>query len=110
MIYESNFNFFLLTDFYQLKLAFQNDFSDNVNRLFSYFLTEEPLAFPFLIHGTFELDQNRKRISNDKNENGISRNEFILKRLATLIINTAKHFSKETICFLVIGSTVKRPV
>ncbi|MDD7914110.1 sacsin N-terminal ATP-binding-like domain-containing protein [Polaribacter ponticola] len=84
-------------DFYQLKLAFQNDFSDNVNRLFSYFLTEEPLAFPFLIHGTFELDQNRKRISNDKNENGISRNEFILKRLATLIINTAKHFSKETI-------------
>ncbi|MBW4968849.1 DUF3883 domain-containing protein [Croceibacter atlanticus] len=82
-------------DFYQLKLAFQNDFSDDVNRLFSYFLTEEPLAFPFLIHGTFELDQNRKRISNDKNENGISRNEFILKRLATLIINTAKHFTKE---------------
>lgn len=83
-------------DFYQLKLAFQNDFSDNINSLFSYFLTEEPLAFPFLIHGTFELDQNRKRISNDKNENGISRNEFILKRLAALIINTAKHFSKET--------------
>ncbi|MCL7762662.1 DUF3883 domain-containing protein [Polaribacter sp. Z014] len=84
-------------EFYQLKLAFQNDFSDNVNRLYSYFLTEEPLSFPFLIHGTFELDQNRKRISNDKNENGISKNEFILKRLATLIINTAKFFSKETV-------------
>lgn len=82
-------------DFYQLKLAFQDDLSDNINRLFSYFLTEEPLAFPFLIHGTFELDQNRKRISNDKNENGISKNEFILKRLATLIINTAKHFTKK---------------
>lgn len=82
-------------DFYQLKIAFQNDFSDDINRLYSYFLTEEPLSFPFLIHGTFELDQNRKRISNDKNENGVSKNEFILKRLATLIINTAKYFSKE---------------
>ncbi|MFZ3565102.1 sacsin N-terminal ATP-binding-like domain-containing protein [Tenacibaculum finnmarkense] len=80
-------------DFYQLKIAFQNDFSDTVYKLYSYFLTEEELYFPFLVHGTFELNQNRKRISNDINEEGISKNGFILNRLALLIINTAKSFS-----------------
>lgn len=81
-------------DFYQLKLAYQANLSDNVNKLYSYFLTEEPLEFPFLIHGTFELNQNRKRISNDKNENGVSKNDHILDRLSSLIVNTAIHFSK----------------
>ncbi|SFH09791.1 protein of unknown function [Algoriphagus hitonicola] len=74
---------------YSLKLALQDDLTDNVNVLFNYLPTKVNVDFPMVIHGTFELDDSRNQlIESDKNE-------FVLDKLIDLIIATAKKI-KET--------------
>jgi hypothetical protein len=78
---------------FDLRIAVSNKMDDNVNRLFSYFKTEVKLPFPAIIHGTFELDGSRNHL------NDTPVNEFLLKKLAELMIKTAKALtqSKKTV-------------
>ena len=53
--------------------------------LFSYFKTQVRFPFPALLHGTFELTQNRNQLENDTT----GHNEFLTEKLAELLIDTA---------------------
>ncbi len=78
-------------EFYQLKLALKDDLNDNNNFLYSYFKTDIYIDFPYIIHGTFDLDQTRNRL------NDTAKNKYVLDRLVNLIIDTAKYLSKENV-------------
>ena len=67
--------------------AYQDDLSNNANCLFSFFLTEVPFEIPALVHGTFDLEGNRKHISN------IDLNKKLLKKLSDLLIKSALYIS-----------------
>jgi len=81
-------------EYYQVKIALQEDLSNDVNRLFSFFPTKVDITFPFIIHGTFDLDSSRNQlVKSDKNK-------FVLKKLVELIVDTAKHLSKNKVSWL----------
>lgn len=73
---------------YELKIAYNDNLDDNKNILYSYFRTNVHFPFPAIVHGTFDLSGNR----NELNES--VENEFLLKELAQLIINTALDITK----------------
>jgi len=68
---------------YDLRIAVSENIDDDINRLFSYFKTETKFPFPAIIHGTFDLDGTRNHL----NQNTV--NEFLLGKLAELMIDTA---------------------
>ena len=73
------------SNYYQLKLAIDNNMENKYPYLFSFFPTRVRLKVPYLIHGTFDLDQNRNQLNNTK------RNKEVLQKLIQLIVETA-HF------------------
>lgn len=77
--------------FYELKIAVEDEFNDKQSFLFSHFPTKVRLGFPFIIHGTFDLDQNRNYLNNS------SKNKIVLKHLVELLIDTAKYVAKQEV-------------
>ncbi len=75
---------------YDLRIAVSENIDDDINRLFSFFRTEVKFPFPAIIHGTFDLDGNRNHL----NLNDV--NEFLLEKLAELMIDTAKKLTQVT--------------
>lgn len=71
-------------EFFDLKIALQDDLTCDIREVFSYFPTKLVVDFPFIIHGTFELNSSRNELNDSK------KNRFILKELVNLIIDTAK--------------------
>ena len=76
---------------YQLKIAIPLEFENETDLLFTFFPTKVNLEFPFVVHGTFDLDSSRNQlVKSDKNQ-------FVLEKLIELIIETAKNISKEKV-------------
>lgn len=73
---------------YDLRIAVSEGVDDDVNRLFSYFKTEVKFPFPAIVHGTFELDDSRNHLVRSPI------NEFLLKELSSLMIETAKRLTQ----------------
>jgi len=73
---------------YDLRIAVSENIDDDINRLFSFFRTEVKFPFPAIIHGTFDLDGTRNHL----NKNEV--NEFLLEKLAELMIDTAKQLTQ----------------
>lgn len=73
---------------YELRIAVSEGVDDDVNRLFSYFKTEVKFPFPAIVHGTFELDDSRNHLVKSPI------NEFLLKELSSLMIETAKKLTQ----------------
>jgi len=69
---------------YELKIALKQDCNIKNNLLYSYFPTQISMDFPFIIHGTFDLNSSRNGI------NKSSKNKYILEKLVKLITKTAK--------------------
>lgn len=80
-------------EFYDLKIALQDDLSCDIQELFSYFPTKLIIALPFIVHGTFELNSSRNEINNSP------KNQFILEKLVELIISTAKMLAQTSVNF-----------
>ena len=80
-------------EYYELKIALQETFEAKHNFLFSFFPTKIELDFPFIIHGTFDLNSSR----NDLNDN--PKNSFVLEKLVELIIETAKDLTKVEVSY-----------
>lgn len=74
---------------YNLKVAFQEDLSDNYNKLFNFFPTQLSISLPCIIHGTFELNSSRNHLNESK------KNEYILKELVTLLKNCVEFLTKQ---------------
>ncbi|MEO6328740.1 MAG: DUF3883 domain-containing protein [Ginsengibacter sp.] len=70
---------------YELAIAWNDELNDSENVLFSNFKTQVRFPFPALLHGTFELTQNRNQLENDTT----GHNEFLTEKLAELLIDTA---------------------
>jgi len=76
---------------YQLKIAIPFGFDNETDLLFTFFPTKVNLEFPFVVHGTFDLDSSRNQlVKSDKNQ-------FVLEKLIELIIETAKKISTEKV-------------
>jgi hypothetical protein len=70
---------------YELAIAWNDELNDTENVIFSNFKTQVRFPFPALLHGTFELTQNRNQLENDTT----GHNEFLTEKLAELLIDTA---------------------
>ncbi|SGY95104.1 DUF3883 domain-containing protein [Moritella viscosa] len=80
-------------EFYDLKIALQDDLSCDIKELFAYFPTKLIIDLPFIVHGTFELNSSRNEINNSP------KNRFILEKLVELIISTAKELTQTSVNF-----------
>lgn len=74
---------------YNLKVAFQDDLSDNYKKLFNFFPTRLSIALPCIIHGTFELNSSRNHLNESK------RNDYILKELVQLLKECALYLTEQ---------------
>ncbi|WP_457641235.1 sacsin N-terminal ATP-binding-like domain-containing protein, partial [Persephonella sp.] len=77
---------------FDLKIAVKENLDKNENFfLYSFFPTEINTGFPFITHGTFELDSSRNNIIDSK------KNRFILDKLVDFIVDTAKKLTKDKV-------------
>lgn len=76
---------------YNLKVAFQEDLTDNYRKLFNFFPTQLSISLPCIIHGTFELNSSRNHLNESK------KNEFILKELVQLLKECAKYLTEQQV-------------
>lgn len=74
-------------EFYQVKIAIPQNFENKTDVLYTFFPTKVNLEFPFVVHGTFDLDGSRNQLIKS------SKNKFVLEVLIELIIETAKKIS-----------------
>ena len=75
---------------YSVSVAYKADGSLPENQvLYSYFPTQESFPYPVLLHGTFELDDNRNDLVI-----GNPMNEFVLEKAAALMVLTAEKITK----------------
>ena len=70
---------------FELAIAWNDELDESENVLFSYFKTEVRFPFPALLHGTFELTQDRNQLVNDTE----GHNEFLTGELSMLLIEAA---------------------
>ena len=78
-------------EFYQVKIAIPQNFENETDVLFTFFPTKVNLEFPFVVHGTFDLDSSRNQLRKS------DKNKFVLEKLIELIIETAKKISQKEI-------------
>lgn len=77
---------------YELKIAYNNQLTNNENNyLFAYFPTKIKIDFPFIVHGTFELDSSRNQLIDNQ------KNKFIVKKLVAFIIETALNLKQDEV-------------
>lgn len=76
---------------YSLKVAFQDDLSDDYNKLFNFFPTQLSISLPCIIHGTFELNSSRNYLNESK------KNEYILKELVQLLRKCSLFLTNENV-------------
>ncbi len=75
---------------YELKIAWTDNLDDNKDVLYSFFKTTVHLGFPALVHGTFELSDNRKNLNQDTH----GHNMFLFNELTHLFIEAASLIAK----------------
>lgn len=80
-------------EYYDLKIALQNDLECDVPELFAFFPTKIEINFPYIVHGTFELNSSRNEIIDSE------KNRYILKELVNLIVETAKTITNEEVSY-----------
>lgn len=80
-------------EYYDLKIALNNNSDNTIHELFAFFPTKIDIKFPFIIHGTFELNSSRNQINDSQ------KNKFILKKLVELIVETAKTMTQQEVSY-----------
>ncbi|WBL22308.1 sacsin N-terminal ATP-binding-like domain-containing protein [Zunongwangia sp. HRR-M8] len=84
---------------YQVKIAIPRGKVKEKYKLFSFFPTNISLEFPYIIHASFDLDQNRKQLEYSK------KNKYVVRRLVDLmkviaLIKTEEKIDWQPYCFL----------
>ena len=69
--------------YYQIKIGWKDDLSDQDTNFFTYFSTQVKTHFPCLIHASFELDPTRNHI------NDLSENHFVLTEITNVLCDLA---------------------
>ena len=72
-----------ITENYQIRIAVPRNKPKSIYKLYSFFATNINLYFPYIIHATFDLDQNRKHLENSE------KNKYVVKKLTQLMCKMA---------------------
>lgn len=72
-----------ITENYHIRLAVPRNKPKSSYKLYSFFATNISLNFPYIIHATFDLDQNRKHLENS------DKNKFVVSKLTQLMCKMA---------------------
>ena len=80
-------------EFYQIKIAIEENFHISVPYLYSFFPTNIQLNQPYILHATFDLDPTRNQIiESDKNKS-------ILEKVVHFTVMVAKYFAGEVVSY-----------
>lgn len=80
-------------EFYQIKIAVEENFKKTSPYLYSFFPTKILLNQPYILHATFDLDSTRNQI------NDSLKNKYILKKIVEFTVNVAKFYAKESLSY-----------
>lgn len=80
-----------LIENYQIRIAVPRLKPKSSYYLYSFFSTNIILQFPYIIHATFDLDQNRKQLSNSK------KNKIVIEKLTQLMCKMALHKTEDKV-------------
>jgi hypothetical protein len=80
-----------ITENYQIRIAVPRNKPKNFYKLYSFFATNISLYFPYIIHATFDLDQNRKHLENS------DKNKFVVEKLTQLMCKMALFKTEEKV-------------
>lgn len=80
-------------EFYQIKIAIEENMAKTTGKLYSFFPTNIHLGQPYILHATFDLDSTRNQlVQSDKNR-------IILKKIVQFTIKVAKYFTQDTVSY-----------
>ncbi|MFD1162054.1 sacsin N-terminal ATP-binding-like domain-containing protein [Hwangdonia seohaensis] len=80
-------------EFYQIKIAIEENMAKPTGKLYSFFPTNIHLGQPYILHATFDLDSTRNQlVQSDKNK-------IILKKIVQFTIKVAKYFTQEKVSY-----------
>ena len=79
---------------YNITIAYKRDMSVKADNLYSFFRTDVSFPVPALVHGTFDLTENRNHLI--KNE----ANELVLSKTIHLLIDVAKKLAEGEVSYL----------
>ncbi|MDP3946531.1 MAG: DUF3883 domain-containing protein [Lutibacter sp.] len=80
-------------EFYQIKIAIEENFEYTSPYLYSFFPTRIQLKQPYILHATFDLDATRNQI------NDSDKNKFILQKIVRFTTKVAKYFSRDEVSY-----------
>jgi len=80
-------------EFYQIKIAIEENFEYTSPYLYSFFPTRIQLKQPYILHATFDLDATRNQI------NDSDKNKFILRKIVKFTTKVAKYFSRDEVSY-----------
>lgn len=80
-----------LIENYQIRIAVPRLKPKSSYYLYSFFSTNIVLQFPYIIHATFDLDQNRKQLENSK------KNKIVIEKLTQLMCKMALHKTEDKV-------------
>lgn len=75
---------------YEIEIAWTPDLSDTENCLYAWFKTQVRFPFPALLHGSFELTQDRNQLVDDTE----GHNRFLCGEMAALLTETAEKIAE----------------
>lgn len=80
-------------EFYQIKIAIEENFQKSVPNLYSFFPTNIRLNQPYILHATFDLDPTRNQIIESY------KNKVILEKVVQFTIKVAKYFTTNEVSY-----------
>jgi hypothetical protein len=80
-------------EFYQIKIAIEENMAKSNGKLYSFFPTNIHLGQPYILHATFDLDSTRNQLVQSE------KNKIILKKVVQFTIKVAKYFTKEKVSY-----------
>jgi hypothetical protein len=80
-------------EFYQIKIAIEENLNQTSPYLYSFFPTNIKLNQPYVLHATFDLDATRNQVNNSR------KNKFILTKIVDFTIDVAKYYTNDTVSY-----------
>lgn len=80
-------------EFYQIKIAIEENLKQTSPYLYSFFPTNIKLNQPYVLHATFDLDATRNQVNNSR------KNKFILTKIVDFTIEVAKYYTNDIVSY-----------
>lgn len=80
-------------EFYQIKIAIEENMATSNGKLYSFFPTNIYLGQPYILHATFDLDATRNQLVQSE------KNKIILEKVVQFTIKVAKYFTQEKVSY-----------